>query len=73
MILPGPFYLNNVLVTPDIIMNLLSIHQFTINKWCSLEFDPFGLSVKDFATRNVITKCNSFRSLYTIHLHATHP
>jgi hypothetical protein len=28
-ILPGPFYLNNVLVTPDIIQNLLSVCHFT--------------------------------------------
>jgi hypothetical protein len=27
--IPGPFYLNNVLVTPDIIQNLLSVHCFT--------------------------------------------
>jgi hypothetical protein len=27
--LPGPFYLNNVLVTPNIIQNLISIHHFT--------------------------------------------
>jgi hypothetical protein len=27
--LPGPFYLNNVLVTTDIIKNLLSVHRFT--------------------------------------------
>jgi hypothetical protein len=29
--LTGPFYLNNVLVTPDIIQNILSIHRFTTN------------------------------------------
>jgi hypothetical protein len=29
MALPGPFYLNNVLVTPDIIQNLLCVHCFT--------------------------------------------
>jgi hypothetical protein len=28
-ILPRPFYLNNVLIIPDIIKNLISIHQFT--------------------------------------------
>jgi hypothetical protein len=28
---PGPFYLNNVLVTIDIIKNLLSVRQFTTN------------------------------------------
>jgi hypothetical protein len=27
--IPSPFYLNNVLVTPDIIQNLLSVHCFT--------------------------------------------
>jgi hypothetical protein len=29
--LPSLFYHNNVLVTPDIIQNLLSIHRFTID------------------------------------------
>jgi hypothetical protein len=48
-ILPGLFYLN-VLVTPDIIQNLLSVHRFTTNNWCSMEFDPFSLSVKDLST-----------------------
>jgi hypothetical protein len=61
----SPFYLNNVLVTPDIIQNLLFVHHFTTNNWCSIEFDPFGLSVKDLSTRNVITKCDSSRPLYT--------
>jgi hypothetical protein len=31
----GPFYLNNILVTPDIIQNLLSIRRFTTDNWCS--------------------------------------
>jgi hypothetical protein len=26
--------LNNVLVTPDIIQNLLSVHHFTTDNWC---------------------------------------
>jgi hypothetical protein len=47
--LPGLFYFNNVLVTPDIIQNLLSVRYFTTNNWCSIEFDPFGLSVKDLS------------------------
>jgi hypothetical protein len=49
------FYLNNVLVTPDIIQNLLSVRRFTTDNWCSMEFDSFGLSMKDRSTRNVIT------------------
>jgi hypothetical protein len=57
--LPDPFYLNNVLVTPDIIQNLLSVCRFTTDNWCSIEFDLLGLSVKDLSTRNMITRCNS--------------
>jgi hypothetical protein len=71
-ILPSPFYLNNILVTPNIIKNLLSVHQFTSDNWCSMEFDPFDISMKDLATKNVITKCNSSEPLYTVHLHSTH-
>jgi hypothetical protein len=68
MTLPGPFYLNNVLVTPDIIQNLLSVRRFTTDNWCSMEFDPFDLSVKDLSTRNMLTRCNSSGPLYTMHL-----
>jgi hypothetical protein len=57
--LPDPFYLNNVLVTPDIIQNLLSVCRFTTDNWCSIEFDPLGLFMKDLSTRNMITRCNS--------------
>jgi hypothetical protein len=56
----GSFYLNNVLVTPDIIQNLLSVRHFTIDNWCSIEFDPYDLSVKDLSSQNVIARCNSW-------------
>jgi hypothetical protein len=46
----GPFYLNNVIVTPDIIQNLLFVRYFTTDNWCSMEFDLLGLSVKDLST-----------------------
>jgi hypothetical protein len=39
--------LNNFLVSPNINKNLISIHRFTTNNNCSIEFDPFALSVKD--------------------------
>jgi hypothetical protein len=70
--LPGPFDLNNVLVTLDIIQNLLSIHRFTTGNWCSMEFDSFGLSVKDLSTQNVITRCSSSGPLYMMCL-PSHP
>jgi hypothetical protein len=70
--LPSPFYLNNVLVTPDIIQNLLSVPHFTTDNWCSMEFDPFDLSMKDLSTQNMITRCNSSGALYTMCL-SSHP
>jgi hypothetical protein len=66
--LSGLFYLNNVLVTPDIIQNLLSVRRFTTNNWCSMKFDHFGLSVKDLSIRNMITRCDSSGTLYTMRL-----
>jgi hypothetical protein len=66
--LPSPFYLNNVIVTPDIIQNLLYIRRFTTDNWCSMEFDPFCLSVKNLSTRNVITRCNNSGALYMMRL-----
>jgi hypothetical protein len=68
----GPFYLNNVLVTYDIIQNLLSVCHFTTDNWCSKEFDRFGLSTKDLSTCNVITNCNSSVPLYMMRL-PSHP
>jgi histone deacetylase 1/2 len=56
--------LNNVLVSPHIIKNLISIHHFTTVNNCSIEFDLFGLSVKDLETKNVIARCNSSGDLY---------
>jgi hypothetical protein len=37
-----------------------------------MELEPFGLSVKDLSMRNVITRCNSSRPLYTMRL-PSHP
>jgi hypothetical protein len=67
-ILPGPFRLNNVLITPDIIKNLLSIRQFTTYNSVSIEFDPLGVSVKDLRTRSTLLRCDSSGPLYTLQL-----
>ena len=50
----GPFRLNNVLVAPSILKNLLSVRQFTTDNFVSIEFDPAGLSVKDLHTRTTL-------------------
>jgi hypothetical protein len=49
-----PFYLNNVLVTSDIIQNLIFVRRFTTDNCCSMEFDTFGIYVKDLSSWNVI-------------------
>jgi hypothetical protein len=72
-VLPGPLYLNNIIIALDIIQNLLFVHQFTTDNSCSMEFDPFGLSVKDLATRNVIIKSNSSGPIYTLRLSTRAP
>jgi hypothetical protein len=61
-----PLYLYDVLVSHDIIKNLISVRRFTTDNLVSVEFDPFGLSVKDLQTRNVIVRCNSSGQLYPL-------
>jgi hypothetical protein len=67
-VLSGPFYLNNILLAPDLVQSLFSVHRFTIDNWCSIEFNPFGLSVKDLTTKNMIIRSNSTDPLYTMRL-----
>jgi hypothetical protein len=67
-VLLGPFYLNNILLAPDMVQSLLSVRRFTTDNWCFMKFDPFGLSVKDLTTKNVIVMSNSTGPLYTMHL-----
>jgi hypothetical protein len=62
------FYLNNVLVAPSLVQSLLSARRFTTDNFCSMEFDPFGLSLKDLATRYVLVRYNSTSPLYTLPL-----
>ncbi|GKE29015.1 ribonuclease H-like domain-containing protein, partial [Tanacetum coccineum] len=61
-----PLHLHNLLVTPSIIKNLISVRQFTRDNACSIEFDPFGFSVKDLWTRHLLLRCNSTGDLYPV-------
>lgn len=61
-----PLYLNNVLITPHIVKNLISVRQFVCENNCTVEFDPFGFSVKDFMTRRVLLRCDSTGDLYPV-------
>ncbi|GJT26683.1 ribonuclease H-like domain-containing protein [Tanacetum coccineum] len=61
-----PLHLNNVLVTPNIVKNLISVRQFVRENKCTIEFDEFGFSVKDFRTRQILLRCDSTGDLYPV-------
>ncbi|GJS46153.1 hypothetical protein Tco_0596274 [Tanacetum coccineum] len=61
-----PLRLNNVLITPNIVKNLISVRQFVRDNSCTVEFDLFGFSVKDFITRRVLLRCDSTGELYPL-------
>ncbi|GJY86810.1 ribonuclease H-like domain-containing protein [Tanacetum coccineum] len=68
-ILPTPtrsLHSNNVLITPHIVKNLIYVHQFVRDNNCTIEFDVFGFSVKDFLTSRVLLRCDSTGDLYLI-------
>ncbi|GJT85126.1 ribonuclease H-like domain-containing protein [Tanacetum coccineum] len=54
-----PLHLNIVLITPHIVKNLISVRQFVRENNCTIEFDSFGFSVKDFMTRRLLLRCDS--------------
>ncbi|GAU49079.1 hypothetical protein TSUD_406850 [Trifolium subterraneum] len=66
-----PLVLNNVLHAPNLIKNLVSVRKFTTDNKVSIEFDPFGFSVKDFQTGIPIMRCESQGDLYLITNHTT--
>jgi hypothetical protein len=46
--------LNNVMISSGLIKNLISVRSFTRDNWVSVEFDPFGFSIKDLQTKTVL-------------------
>nr|GEU79576.1 ribonuclease H-like domain-containing protein [Tanacetum cinerariifolium] len=64
--LSRPLYLHNVLVTPNIIKNLILMRQFTRDNKCSVEFDEFCFFVKDLLTRHILLKCDNSEDLYPV-------
>ncbi|GKA26224.1 ribonuclease H-like domain-containing protein [Tanacetum coccineum] len=68
-ILPTPtrsLRLNNVLITPHIVKNLIYVRQFVRDNNCTIEFDAFGFSVKDFLMRRVLLRFDSTGDLYPV-------
>jgi hypothetical protein len=62
-----PLLLRDVLVAPALIKNLISVRKFSRDNLVSIEFDLFGLSVKDYLTKAEIACFNSSGDLYSLH------
>ncbi|GJY35206.1 ribonuclease H-like domain-containing protein [Tanacetum coccineum] len=54
-----PLHLNNVIITPHNVKNLIYVRQFVRDNNYTIEFDAFGFSFKDFMTRRVLLRCDS--------------
>jgi hypothetical protein len=47
----SPLKLSNVLISPNLIKNLIFVGALTRDNFVSISFDPFGCLIKDFRTR----------------------
>ena len=61
-----PLRLNNVLHAPILIKNLVFVRKFTCDNSVSVEFDPFGFSVKDYQTGMPLMRSNRRGELYPL-------
>ena len=61
-----PLTLNNVLVSPDLIKNLVSVRSFARDNSVTVEFDAFGFSVKDGRTRMLLHRSDNSGDLYPV-------
>jgi hypothetical protein len=52
-------FLSLLWALPHMVHNLLSIRQFTTDNYCSVNFDPSGLTVKDLVSRRPLLQCDS--------------
>ena len=63
--------MSNVLVSPDLVTNLVSVRRLARENPITVEFDDVGFSVKDACTRMVLHHCDSPDELYLVHSSAT--
>jgi len=64
----SPLRLNDVLISPNLVKNLISVRRLTRDNNVSIEFDPSGFSIKDLPTRAEMLQCESSSDLYPIRL-----
>lgn len=61
-----PLSLKNVLHAPQLIKNLVDVRRFTHDNSVSVEFDPFGFSMKDLQMGMLIMRYLSSGDLYPL-------
>ncbi|GKB45443.1 ribonuclease H-like domain-containing protein [Tanacetum coccineum] len=61
-----PLHLNYILVTPHVIKNLIYVCKFTRDNDVSIEFNAYGLSVKDYQPHKLLLHCDSTGDLYPV-------
>ena len=59
--------MSNILVSLELIKNLVSVRSLTRENLVTVEFDECGFSVKDARTRMVLHRCDSPDELYPVH------
>jgi hypothetical protein len=62
----SPLKLNNILIAPQLVKNLISVRSLTRDNNVSVEFDPWGFSIKDLRTRMTLLRCDSSGELYPL-------
>ncbi|KAK1431722.1 hypothetical protein QVD17_08299 [Tagetes erecta] len=57
-------HLNNILIAPQVIKDLIAVRKFTRENIVSIEFDPYGFTLKDLTTGMVLSRHDSTGDLY---------
>lgn len=60
------FHLKNLLHTPYITHNLLSVHKFASDNSCYLVLDSYGLTIQDQSTHKILYKGPYHKGLYPL-------
>jgi hypothetical protein len=60
--------LRNILLSTNLVEKLIYVHMLTRDNLVSVEFDPFGFSIKDLQTKMVMLRCDSDGDLYPLNL-----
>ncbi|KAI3668990.1 hypothetical protein L6452_40208 [Arctium lappa] len=68
-----PLHLKDVLHTPNVVKNLVSVRKFCRDNSVSVEFDPSGFFVKELKTGKHLTRHDSSGDLYPFTGHPTAP